>query len=125
MKLIIILLLISTLCRGQEYSIKTHVFDTMVFEIIKGRKCNDVYNSMVIENQWLDSLRQTLDEQVYLQQSIIEDQNAIILDWPKEVRANAEICQAEKERLKVKIRRLWRVVVTEAGIIAVIVIVLL
>lgn len=109
-----------------EYSIghyhtvvPTIYFDSMVFETRNGRSCEKAMNGLTVEYKWLDSLRTTLDEEVSVYQIIVESQNTIIADFPKEINALAEQHQAEKNRFKNKLRRVWRIVVLEGGIIIV------
>jgi len=123
--LIVLILTAQGIAYSQNYILPSVLFDSLAFEVTQGRACSSALSGLRQETLWLDSVRTNQDEMLSLQADVIEAQNKIIGDWPKEVRANAEICEAEKERLKVKIRRLWRVVVTEAGSMAVIVIVLL
>jgi len=88
------------------------------------RSCVVVLSGLTRENSWLDSVRMAQDEEISLYQDIIESQNQILYDFPKEIKANAEICQEQKQKLKIKIRKLWRVVVTEAGVIVILIILL-
>lgn len=117
-------LILQGVTHGQNFTLPSLAADSAYYEVTKGRKCEKITDGLTRENSWLDSVRMAQDEEISLYQDIIESQNLILYDYPKEIKAKVEICQAEKERLKVKIRRLWRVVVTEAGVIVILIILL-
>jgi hypothetical protein len=50
----------------------------------------------------------TQDEEISLYQGVIESQNRIIIDWPKEVRASGEIYQSKIKALEAEKRGLFK-----------------
>ncbi len=91
--------------------------DSMIFEVKKGRSCEKTLTGLTRENAWLDSLRQTQDQEIALYQDVIANQNEILAGFPRELKANAQTCEAEKKALKRQIRRARRAaIVTGAGL---------
>ncbi len=91
--------------------------DSMIYETKRGRACEKVVAGLTRENSWLDSLRQTQDQEIALYQDVIANQNEILAGFPRELKANAQTCEAEKKALKRQIRRARRAaIVTGAGL---------
>jgi hypothetical protein len=110
----------------EGYSLLPSVYaDSLIFETQLSRECSKLADSYLNQIYYRDSLLEESAKLIDLQSGVIESQNQIIEDWPKEVRANAEICSQQKVKLKQKIRRLWRVVFIESGVIVVLVVILI
>ncbi len=101
----------------QNYTLPSVLFDSLTFEVVQGRECSKLADSYLNQIYYRDSLLEEGAKLIELQAGVIESQNAIINDWPKEVRANAQIYEAEKKRLKNKIRKARRLAFFEGGLL--------
>lgn len=101
--------------------IPTWVQDSLIFETRKGRSCEKVRLAQLSEIHLLDSALLIHVKQAELYESVIANQNAIIESFPKEIK----ILQAEHQKqighFKAKLRRVWKVVFLEGGIIVILV----
>ncbi len=103
---------------GHQHAFLPAVYvDSLIFETKQSRQCSKVISGLTQENSWLDSLRQTQDQEIALYQDVIANQNEILAGFPRELKANAQTCEAEKKALKRQIRRARRAaIVTGAGL---------
>ncbi len=102
---------------GHHHTIPPVYIDSLIYETRRGRSCEKVVTGLTQENAWLDSLRQTQDQEIALYQDVIANQNEILAGFPRELKAVAQDCEAEKKALKRQIRRARRAaIVTGAGL---------
>lgn len=115
--LLLMLAIAPDLLSGQGIFLPSDVADSALFLIRKGRACEQMAAGLTRENAWLDSLRQAQDQEIALYQDVIANQNEILAGFPRELKANAQTCEAEKKALKRQIRRARRAaIVTGAGL---------
>lgn len=60
-------------------------------------------------------------KQSQLYESIIENQNALIESFPKEIKILQAEHQKEVKKFKAKLRRVWKMVILEGGIVVLLV----
>lgn len=91
-------------------------FDSLLYETRKGRECTKLVMSIEQEYNWIDSIRQKQDEEISIYLDVIESQNKIIVDYPKELKAKEQAWDAEKSKLKAKNHRLFGWLVGLVGV---------
>ncbi len=113
----VLILILPGWLHGQGFFLPSEIADSAYFEITRGRACEQLAAGLTRENAWLDSLRQTQDQEIALYQDVIANQNEILAGFPRELKANAQTCEAEKKALRRQIRRARRAaIVTGAGL---------
>ena len=109
----------------QSFTLNADIFDRMIFEVRKSRICDTLQRAQQIEINAITAQLTTQGRIISLKDSHIASLEAIVATQANELKQVSTLYGLEKERLKVKLKRLWRVVVTESGAIVVILVVLI
>ena len=109
----------------QTFTLPSDIFDRMVFEVRKSRICDTLQRSQQIEINAITAQLTTQGRIISLKDSHIASLEAIVASQANELKQTGTLYGLEKERFKAKLKRLWRVVVIESGVIVVILVVLI
>ena len=108
-----------------EISIPTKGFDLLYFEVVRGRACDSLQSVQGIEINKLTAQLVHQGTAIVVRDGKITDLEATIKLLQERGGADKELMQAKNERLKIRLRKLWRIVVIEGGIVVVLVILLI
>lgn len=102
---------------SQNSTLPSVIVDSLIFEVLQGRACTAVTKAQSAQISALETELQASGQIVVLQESKINSLDAILATWPQQLKAQGEIHRIEKQRLKKRLNRLWRVVILETGAI--------
>jgi hypothetical protein len=123
---ILALILISSgIASGQNYTLPAWVYDSMAFEVRKGRSCEVLKDSLEIRVLSLSEINLQKDTRITGLVAQVANVKALEASWPDRMDNQAKTFQLDKAALRQKVKKRNRVIIGMAGTIAVLVAVIL
>ena len=118
------LLIVPVVTHCQSFILRTDILDSLIFETRKGRSCDTLVQKQEIEIQKLGAELIANGQVIVLLQKESSTLDALVKNCENISNLAKQEYGIQKERFLVKIRKLWRVVVIEGGVIIVLIILL-
>ncbi len=110
---------------SQGIFLPSAIVDSIIWKLDRGRTCDSLAASQELEINALNGLALTQGRRIILTNTKITQLEQIIQALQERANSQQDVSQAKIEKLKTRIRKFWRVVVIESGVIVVLVVLLI
>ena len=109
---------------SQSFTLPTKILDSLIFEVKKGRECDSLQQKQAFEIKMLENELLSSKEVIKLKTTENQQSSLIISSLNKTIALMSEKSDAEKARLKTRIRHLWTAVLSEGAIIVLLILII-
>lgn len=109
---------------SQNFILPTKIVDSLIFEVKKGRSCDTLQQKQLLEIKALGDELIANGKVVELKTTENQQLSFIISTLNSTIALSSEKSDAEKEKLKTRIRHLWAAILSEGAIIVLLILII-